>query len=430
MSLPHNLAEILPGNLDQRPAVRSDRRWLVRGSRLCIAGIALFLALSVLTGCEENKRQPPPRMAPEVEVSLPIVRQVSDYEDFTGQTAAVTMVDVRARVTGYLQKSHFKEGAQVKAGDLLFEIDPRQYKAAVDKAKAAVLQQKARLQRLAADYQRAMRLLSGRAITSEEVDKISADRMEAEATLQAAKADLELAELNLDFTKVEAPISGRIGNRVIHQGNLVKADDTALTAIVTINPIHVYFDVDERSLLKVRRLIREGKMDSAREKKVKVRMELSDEENFPHEGLIDFIDNRVDPGTGTLRVRGVFDNPKELLSPGLFVRVRVQIGRPHEAILVAEQTLGTDQGQKFVYVVNTDNKVEYRKVKVGGLHDGLREIEEGLSESERVVISGLQRVRPRGEVKPELVAMPTLAGLSPPAVVLTSTPDAKAKDEH
>jgi RND family efflux transporter MFP subunit len=210
-----------------------------------------------------------------------------------------------------------------------------------------------------------------------------------------AKAQVEAAKLNLSFTKITAPITGRISRQNIDPGNLVMADNTVLTTLVTLNPIYVYFDVDERTMLRLRRLIQEGKLKSAREKGVTVNVEMgtSDEDGFPHPGVINFVDNRLDPATGTLRVRAVFENPRYFLSPGLFARLRIPIGEPHPATVVAERALGTDQGQRFVFVVNDENVVEYRPVKIGALQDGLREIVEGVKEGERVVVSGLQRVR-------------------------------------
>src|SRR5262245_15032928 len=346
-------------------------------------------------GC--NNRPPPvaPPKPPEVLVCLPVQKQVTDYEVFTGRTDAVEAVDVRARVTGYLDKVHFKDGDDVKQGQLLFEIDSRTYKAEYDKAEANVVLAEAHLRRLNADYTRAVTLLANKSLSREEFDKIAGDRNEAEASVGVAKASRDLAKLNLGFCKVTAPIGGRISRRLVNPGNLVKADDTVLTTIVDLDKMYAYFDVNERSLLRFRRLLREGKVKSLRQTKIPVDMGLSDEgEAFPHEGVLDFADNKVDPTTGSLWVRGVFDNKDRFLSPGLFVRVRVPIGQPHDALLVPERALGTDQGRKFVYVVNSRNEVEYRPVKPGPLHEGLRVIEQGLAADERVIVSGLQRVRP------------------------------------
>jgi RND family efflux transporter MFP subunit len=395
------------------------------------------LAGLVMTGCEHAQPELPPPSDPKVEVSVPVVRAVTDYDDFPGRIDAVESVDIRARVSGYLAKSHLgngmgqlREGTEVAAGTLLFQIDPRPYKADLAKAEATISQNLALLNRLNRDYERAISLLPTRAISREDVDKVAGDRAAAAAAVEAAKASRDMARLNVEWTAVTTPISGRLSRRLVDPGNLVKADDTILTNIVSLDPMYAYFDVPERTLLKFRRLVRDGKVKSSSEAPLPVRMELADEDDFPHEGNIDFVDNRVDPGTGTLKVRGAFANPRDpndpnqprLLSPGLFVRIRLPVGTAHEARLVAERALGTDQGNRFVFVVNADNKVEYRRVKIGSLHsltswvyDGglsyrqemvqLREITDGLGDGERIVVNGLQRVRDGVRVEPHAVDM-------------------------
>jgi RND family efflux transporter MFP subunit len=363
-----------------------------------------------LVGCGPSQAQPgPSQQPPEVLVSLPVSREVTDYVDFPGRTEAVNSVEVRARVTGYLDKVHFQEGADVKQGDLLFEIDPRTYQAEFARAEANLGQVQAHLTRMEADYQRASDLLPGRRISREEFDKTVGDRREASAALGVAKANRDLAELNLNFTKVCAPLSGRISRRYIDPGNLVKADETALTTIVSLDPIYAYFDADERTTLQLQRLIRQGKIRWSPGTELPVLLGLADEDGFPKQGTINFADNRVDPDTGTWRLRGIFHNSDHALSPGLFVRMRTPIGKPYWATLLSEEALGTDQGQKFVYVVDDKNKVEYRRVKVGRLHHGLRVITEGLTPTERIIVSGLQRVRPGIEVTPKLVDTPVLS---------------------
>jgi RND family efflux transporter MFP subunit len=358
-----------------------------------------------LVGCD---RQVAPAAAmspgamppPEVRVSLPVVREVTDYEDFTGRTDAKLTVEVRARVTGYLSKINFKDGCEVKEGDVLFEIDPGPYQADFDRALANLVLAEAHQKRLDSDYQRATSLLPRNAISREEFDKIAGDRAEAAASTGVAKAARDLAELNLKYTRVIAPIAGRISRRMMDPGNMVKADETTLTTIVSQDPMYAYFDVDERTLLRTHHIGVGGK----------VLMGLSCEDCFPHEGTIDFVDNRVDSSTGTLRVRGVFANPKRELSPGLFVRIRMPLGKPYKPMLVAEQAIATDQGQKFVYVVGSDNKVSYRPVQIGRLHEGLRVITGGIGAKDRVIVSGVQRVRPNIEVKPQLEEMPASVG--------------------
>jgi RND family efflux transporter MFP subunit len=346
---------------------------------------------------------------PEVKVSLPLSREVTDYEDFPGRTEAVNSVEIRARVTGYLTKVHFKEGADVKEGDVLFEIDARSYEAELARAEGNVAQSEGHLKRLNSDFQRASNLLAKSAMGREDYDRIVGDRTEATGAVAVAKAARDLAALNLSYTKVLAPLSGRISRRWIDPGNLVKADDTPLTSIVSLDPIYAYFDVDERTTLRLQRLVREGKGQWALGEGLPVLLGLADEEGFPRRGTINFSENRVDPDTGTWRLRALFANPDRALNPGLFVRMRLPIGVPYKATLVSEQALSTDQGQKFVYVVDDANQVAYRRVKTGRLHDGLRVITEGLNPGEKVVVSGLQRVRQGIKVDPKVVDMPVVS---------------------
>jgi RND family efflux transporter MFP subunit len=338
---------------------------------------------------------------------VPVTRTVTDYEDFPGRLEAVNSVEVRARVTGHLDKVHFKEGTDVKEGDLLFDIDPRVFRAEVNRAEANLVQAQAHLTRLEADYVRAVPLHRKGAIGQEEFDKITGDRAEATAAVGVARAAREQAELNLGFTRVRSPLSGQISRRFLDPGNLVKADETPLTTIVSLDPIYAYFDLDERSTLLAKRLIREGKVKWSPDVGLPVFLGLADEEGkFPRQGTIEFADNRVDADTGTWRLRGTFANPDRSLTPGLFVRIHLPIGEAYEATLISEQALGTDQGQKFVYVVQDDGKVEYRRVKVGRLHNGLRVILDGLEPRLPVVVSGLQRIRPGMEVRTKVVEMP------------------------
>jgi multidrug efflux system membrane fusion protein len=365
-----------------------------------------LLALALTTGCARPQPQggaPPP---PEVDVSLPVTREVTDYEDFPGRTEAISSVDVRARVTGYLDKVCFREGADVKQGDVLLEIDPRPYEAELARTAANLIQAEAHMNRLNADHQRASELLTKRAIGREEYDKINGDRLEAVAAVGVARAGSDLAQLNLSFTKVKSPISGRISRRYIDPGNLVKADDSVLTSIVSLDPMYAYFDVDERATLRLAQLIRAGKLNLSPEAKLPVFMGMANDEAYTQRGTIDFADNRVDADTGTWRLRGLFANPHNGLSSGLYVRVRLPIGDPFPALLIAEKALGADQGQRFVYVVDANDQVEYRRIKVGRLYDGQRVVTDGLKPGEKVVVSGLQRVRPGITVTPKVVTTP------------------------
>jgi RND family efflux transporter MFP subunit len=328
----------------------------------------------------------------------------------------VDSVEVRARVWGYLDKVHFKEGALVRKGDVLFEIDPRTYQATLVQAEGNVLQMEARLTRLEADVARAQHLVTKGSMSREEYDRTVGDRGEAAGALVAYRAAVDRARLDVEFTKVVAPISGRVSRYVVTVGNLVQAGDqsggTLLTTIVSVDPMYAYFDVDEHTVLRVRQLVREGKADSPRDGGVPVRLGLANEEGFLHEGTINFVDNQVSPKTGTMRLRGVFPNQDQVLAPGLFVRVRAPIGRAHKALLVSERALDSDQGQKILYVVSDKDEVVARPVHLGALHDGLREITDGLTPGDRVIVSGLQQVRPGVKVEPKLVDMPLSLALN------------------
>lgn len=361
-----------------------------------VGSLAMALALS---GC---KPAAPKAMAPkavDVIVASAVMKDVVNFEDFTGALEAHKKIDITARVTGYLEKHNFVEGGPVKKGQVLFEIDPRPTKAELDKAEAEVVQSQARANRLQGDLQRAQDLVRSRSISKEEFEKVMGDTEEAKAAVGVAAANRKTAQLHYDYTKVLSPIDGRAGRSMLDEGNLIKADNTILTTVVTQDPVYAYFDVDERTLLALRRRTSEGNGSNSAGH-VRVGMALADEEGFPHRGVIDFEDNAVDQSTGTQRLRGVFDNKSGLFAPGMFVRVRLQVGESRSAVHVPEQGVGADQGQKFVYVVNDKNEIEYRKIRTGSLEKGWRVVEEGLAAGERIVVSGLQRVRPMMKVEP------------------------------
>jgi RND family efflux transporter MFP subunit len=389
-----------------------------------------LLALTAIVGCDTSAPpggQPPP---PEVEVSQPIIREVADYEEFTGRTDAEFSVEIRARVSGYLKDVRFKDGDMVKEGQVLFEIDPSPYQTSVDKDQASLVQAQARLARLEQDFMRAQQLLSQRAMGREDYDKVWGDRNEANAAVASAKAALENSKLYLEWTQVRAPFSGRISRRLLDKGNMVAAGQTALTTVVSIDPMYVYFDVDERTLLRLRGEAQPVSLSDSQQGSAKVEMGLASEDGYPHQGVINFEDNKVDANTGTIRMRGVFANPKtpsggQLLSPGLFARIRLPVGPPHRAMLVSDRAVGTDQGKKFLYVVKDKTSaetgypqqvVERRYVQLGRLHGGLREIKEAIGDkvlpanekvapNERVVVSGLQRIRQGTPVQAKDVTM-------------------------
>jgi RND family efflux transporter MFP subunit len=383
-----------------------------RKLRLWLGLVCLLLAAVVGCGrmpgaAGQGQGQGKTLTDPEVVVGRPTVKTITDYEDFTGHTEALLTVEIRARVSGYLVEGlkdggPNKEGTEVKKGELLFEIDPRSYEADKSKAEAALLQARAHLERLSKDLKRAEELLPTRAIAQGDFDQIAGDNKEAAAAVKTSQAMLRLADLNLQWTKVRAPCDGRVSKQLIDPGNMVQADVTPLTTIVTLDPIYAYFDIDERTLLELRRMViaKYGSLRGVRQANIKVLLGLADEQGYPHEGTIDFADNRLDVMTGTLRLRGVFPNPKRILSPGMFAKIRLPKGQPHRAILIPEAALASDQGQKCLYVLNDKNEVTYRPVQIGSPHGGLREIKSGLSENDRVVVDGLQRVRPGIVVKP------------------------------
>jgi RND family efflux transporter MFP subunit len=384
---------------------------LMRYRSTSLAGSALVFGVCLgLTGCARAPSGAPVAAPMPITVSYPVERQITDYVDFTARTVAVDSVEVRAHVWGYLDKVNFKEGALVKKGDVLFELDPRPYVALLHQAKAKVAQDAAQLTYDEAEYQRNVRLVLTGAVSRSELDKTSAARGVDIANIAADKALVASRQLDLDYTKVTAPVSGRVSRYVVTVGNLIQSGDqgggTLLTTLVSIDPMYAYFDVDEYTVLRVRKLIREGKFKSARESEVPVSLGLANEDGFPHKGIVNFVDNQVNPKTGTLRLRGVFPNKDDSLSAGLFARVRLPIGRPHPALLISDRAVDTDQGQKIVYIVNKHHKVVSRPVRLGALHDGLREVIDGVKPGEMVVVNGLQQVHPGLGVEPKLEEMP------------------------
>jgi RND family efflux transporter MFP subunit len=403
-------AHIAPGRDGLFDLVRALPPIMNRFRRVPIAAVVILGLSSVLVGCARAPSEAPASAPLPVMVSHPVERDVTDYADFTARTAAVDSVEMRARVWGYLEKVNFKEGDVVEKGDVLFEIDPRIYRAALDQAKAEVERQKAQRDLDEIEFRRSTALLRRNAVSREELDQAVARRGVSRAGLAAAEARVEQAELDLGYTKVTAPVSGRASRYVVTVGNLIQAGDqgggTLLTTIVSVDPMYAYFDVDEHTALRVRQLVREGKADSPRDGGFPVSLGLANEEGHPHQGTVNFVDNQVNPKTGTIRLRGVFPNKDQVLLPGLFARVRTPIGRPHQALLVSERALDTDQGQKILYVVNDKNEVAIRPVRLGALHNGLREIADGLKPGEQVVVDGMQNVRPGVTVEPNLVDMP------------------------
>jgi RND family efflux transporter MFP subunit len=357
--------------------------------------------VSLFCGCERKSetRTPPP---PEVIVSQPLKKEVTQYLEFTGTTAALEFVQIRARVEGWLDSISFEPGSEVKKGDLLFVIDPRPFQAQVDEREASLKGREAELQLKEANLRRAQHLLSTASISQLQYDVQSAEESVAKAQVGIVKADLEKAQLNLAYTQVVAPISGRVSRNYVDVGNLVGAGEkTLLTEIVNDKSVYVYFDVSERDLLMLKRMWPDiGTEKPSDREKPPAYLQLADETGYPHEGKVDFAEPRVDSDTGTLKVRAIFSNQKGLLVAGLFGRVRVPI-QQKEALLVPELAVGIGQAGRYVLVVNKDQMVEQRLVKTGQLEGTLRVVEEGLAKDEWVVVNAIQRARPGAKVSPK-----------------------------
>jgi multidrug efflux system membrane fusion protein len=361
-----------------------------------------LLVLAAGAGCSQDSQAPAPT-PPEVTVAEVLSREITDWDRYVGRLRAVQEVEVRARVSGYLESVNFREGAIVEQGQLLFVIDPRPNQAALKAAEAEVTVAETRLRLAETQRTRAERLFKSKTIPEEEFDIRTEERREAAAALDAARAALESARLDLEFTQIKAPISGRISRALVTPGNLVSGgteNSTLLTTIVSLDPIHVYVTADEQAYLHYRRMDQEGRRPSSRDVPNPVRLKLSDEESFSHEGVMDFVDNQVDEGTGTMLGRAVFANPDYLLTPGMFAEVELLGEGPYDAVLVPDAAIGNDQARRFVYVVGGNNVAERRYVVPGRLHGNLRVIREGLNPGDRVVINGIQRVRPGEPVTP------------------------------
>ena len=379
-----------------------------RNDRWALVSVALMLV-----GCT---RQPPPIAElppPEVSVAQPVSREVLDHVVFTGNVEAVHEVEIKARVSGFVTAVHFTDGQAVSEGDLLFTIDERPFEIARDSATAEVAKQEAILAEQKSEVVRKEKLLPKGAVTQEEYEIAVAKRDANAAMLDAAKAQLAQAELDLSFCRVTSPVTGRISRRFVDVGELVsgtEASATRLTAVASIDPVYVVFEADERSVILARQRAAAKMADTEeqtvewrniKELAIPVDVQLVTDEGFPRRGVLDFVDIAVLAGTGTVRCRAVLENPERLLMPGMFVRARLPFGDPRSALLVPERAIGTDQGNKFVYVVDDNNRVAIRPVSLGFLSEGLRVIDAGLSEADRVITSGLTRVRPGITVRPD-----------------------------
>lgn len=357
---------------------------------------ALFVSLAVIVaGCGEQKQAaaPPP---PAVTVAMPIKRTLFDYDEYVGRFVAVNSVEIRARVSGYLDKVHFTDGQMVKQGDLLFTIDKRPFENALAQARANLSLAQSNLTFTEADFSRAQQLVKDKTITEQSFDQRSQAFRNAQASLNANQAQVRQAELDLQFTELRAPVDGRIGDRRVSVGNLVAGGTggnaaTLLATIVSLDPIRFEFTFDEASFLRYERA---AKSNQELADGTKIGLKLIDERDYEHEGRMDFVDNVIDRSTGTIRGRAVFSNPKGLFTPGMFARVRVPGSPPYDALLVPDAAIGTEQTRKFVYVVGADNKVAQKYVTAGqATDDNLRVIKEGIGPNDRIIVNGLMRAR-------------------------------------
>jgi RND family efflux transporter MFP subunit len=358
---------------------------------------AVSAAALLVSACARNvaaQQQAAP--VPQVTVATAILRKVTEFDEFTGRFEAVERVEVRPRVSGYISSVNFTDGNEVKKGDVLFVIDPRPYAAERDKARAQLAQARSQLVLAKSERERATKLLGQHAISQEEFDTRSAGSEQAQANVEAAQAALDAAALNLEFTRVTAPISGRISRALVTSGNFVANGQTLLTTLVSLDPIYVTFDGDEQAYLKYIKQIHVSSHAGSQE---------ADERGFPHQGTMAFVDNALDPATGTIHSRALLDNHERLFTPGLFARIRLMDNAQHDAVLVNDSAIGTDQTVRYVLVVGAGNKVEYRPVQLGPVIDGLRVVQSGLSPGEVIVVNGLQRVRPGAQVQAQRVAM-------------------------
>jgi RND family efflux transporter MFP subunit len=337
-----------------------------------------------------------------------IEKRVKDWDEFTGRLQAVETVEIRPRVTGYIDKVAFTEGSLVKRGALLFVIDPRPYQADYDHSAADVKRFKTALELGRIELARVQRLRDSGAVSEEELDERKSTVAQAEANVAGAQAALEAASLNLNFTRVTSPIDGRVSRAEVTRGNLVTGGSnggTLLSSVVSMDPIYLYFDADEQSYLRYSQLAHDGKRPSSRDAGNPVQVGLANEEGFPHFGTVDFIDNQLNPQTGTIRARAVLQNKDGQFTPGLFARVQLLASGEYAAILIEDRAVNTDQSQKYVLLLGADNKIEYRKVTLGRVIDGLRVVREGLKPGDVIVVNGAQRVHPGVTVTPQRVAM-------------------------
>ncbi|SCW32551.1 MULTISPECIES: multidrug efflux RND transporter periplasmic adaptor subunit MexE [unclassified Pseudomonas] len=360
-----------------------------------------LLAVLVMSACGKTPDTAASMPPAKVSVAKVLEQPVNEWDEFTGRLEAPETVEIRPRVSGQIDEVAFTEGALVKKGDLLFQIDPRPFQAEVRRLEAQLAQARATATRSENEAQRGERLRLSNAISAELADSRTTAAQEARAAVAAIQAQLDLAKLNLSFTRVTSPISGRVSRAQITAGNLVTADVTPLTSVVSTDKVYAYFDADERVFLKYTQLARQGQRGQA----TPVYMGLSNEDGNPHLGQMNFVDNQVNPQTGTIRGRAVFDNKDGAYTPGLYARLKLVGSGTYSAVLINDEAVGTDLGKKFVLVMDAENKPAYRAVELGPKIEGLRIVRNGLSKDDTIIVKGLQRARPGSPVTPETVPM-------------------------
>lgn len=367
-----------------------------------LSSLVLVLAGGLLAAaCDEAPTAAAPPPPPEVTVATPLVKQVQEWDEYTGRFEAVELVDLRARVSGYLDSIHFKDGEMVQKGQLMFTIDPRPYQIAIEQAQGAVAKAEALATLAGLEADRAAKLVGNSVVSRATYDQRQQEKESADADVAEAKARLDKAKLDLTFTQIIAPVEGRTSNRRVDVGNLVMGDldgATPLTTIVSLDPIYFVFDASEADYLRYQQLARDGERQSSRDAPNPVYVRLTDETGWPHKGHMDFVDNVVDRSTGTIRGRAVFDNADQQLTPGVFGRLRIVGSGLYEAVMIPDEAIMADQSDKIVYVVGDDGTVAVRKLQLGPIIDGLRVVRSGLEGKERVIINGLLRARPGGKV--------------------------------
>ena len=380
----------------------------MRTRRLVVPGALAIVGVSLATLTLRGEKEPPPAPPLQAVTVAPVLeREIAEWDEFTGRLEAVDQVEIRPRVSGYITRVTFEEGKEVKKGEVLFQIDPRPYQAELARAEAELEHARSAAALAASDVRRASTLVKAQAISREEYDSRTSAEAQGGATVRAAEAAVQTARLNLEWTRVRSPIAGRVSNAMVTPGNLVEGGPptaTLLTTVVSLDPMYVYFDTDEQTYLRYAGRARSNG-SNWRDGRLPVYLGLANETGYPHQGRLDFVDNQVDPKTGTLRTRAVFSNRSRALTPGLFARVKLVGSQKKKALLVRDAAIGTDQDRKFVLVVGPGDSLVYRPIVPGRLTDGLRIVTSGVESGDRVVVNGLMRVRPGMKVAPTVTSM-------------------------